>query len=115
MAQIGHESGSLRYRAEILPEGTTEEKSYDGYKGRGLIQATLKDNYSKHGKYKGEDFLGENRLKLETHEYAADSAGWFLNHGSTYRLIDYFDANDLIFVSAVVNGGFNGFNDRASI
>lgn len=115
LAQIGHESGSLRYRAEVLPKGTTEQEKYKGYKGRGLIQITWEDKYQEYGKYKGVDFLGENRLKLETCEYATDSAGWYWNFGTPYGLSDYADVNDLIFISAAVNAGFNGFADRALI
>jgi len=115
LAQIGHESGSLRYRAEVLPRGVTEQEAYAGYKGRGLIQITFKDKYQEYGRYKGMDFLGENRLKLETVEYATDSAGWFWNFGSPYKLNDYADKNDLILISTVINGGFNGFDDRAAI
>lgn len=115
LAQIGHESGSLRYRAEILPAGKTEQEAYDGYKGRGLIQITFKAKYQEYGNYKGVDFLGENRLKLETYEYATDSAGWFWNFGSPYKLSDYADRNDLVLISAAINGGFNGFDDRVSI
>jgi len=115
LAQIGHESGSLRYRAEILPRGVTEEEAYAGYKGRGLIQITFKAKYLEYGRYKGVDFLGENRLKLESVEYATDSAGWFWNFGSPYKLSDYADRNDLILISTAINGGFNGFDDRAAI
>lgn len=115
LAQIGHESGSLRYRAEILPAGKTEQAAYAGYKGRGLIQITFKKKYEEYGSYKGIDFLGENRLKLETYQYATDSAGWFWNFGSPYKLNDYADKNDLILISTAINGGFNGFDDRAAI
>ena len=115
LAQIGHESGSLHYRAEILPAGKTEEEAYAGYKGRGLIQITFKAKYEEYGVYKGVDFLGENRVKLETYEYATDSAGWFWNFGSPYKLSDYADKNDLVLISTAINGGFNGFDDRAAI
>ena len=115
LAQIGHESGSLLYRAEVLPAGKTEQDAYAGYKGRGLIQITFKAKYQEYGEYKEIDFLGENRLKLETYEYATDSAGWFWNFGSPYSLSDYADKNDLILISTAINGGFNGFDDRAAI
>lgn len=115
LAQIGHESGCLRYRAEILPKGATEDKSYDGYMGRGLIQITFKNNYQRYGKHKGQNFLDENRTKLESHEYAADSAGWFWTSGTPFNLNDYAADNDLIFISAAINGGFIGFDDRELI
>lgn len=115
LAQIGHESGSLRYRAEILPKGKKEADVYDGYKGRGLIQLTYRKNYVKYGKFKGVSFLGDDRTKLESYEYATDSAGWYWCHGKAYDLNDYADKNDLYYISASINGGFNGFEDRAAI
>jgi putative chitinase len=115
LAQLGHESGHLKYRAEVLPPNKTEEVQYSGYMGRGLIQLTGKENYAAYGRFKNADFLGENRLKLESHEYATDSAGWFWNYGRSCGLSDYADKNDLIFLSAEINGGFNGFQDRVSI
>jgi putative chitinase len=115
LAQIGHESGSLRYRAEILPKGKKESDVYDGYKGRGLIQLTYRKNYVKYGKFKGVSFLDDERSKLESYEYATDSAGWYWCHGKGYDLNDWADKNDLIYISASINGGFNGFDDRSAI
>jgi putative chitinase len=115
LAQIGHESGSLRYRAEVLPKGKKESDVYDGYKGRGLIQLTYRKNYVKYGKFKGVSFLDDDRTKLESYEYATDSAGWYWCHGKPYDLNGWADKNDLIYISASINGGFNGFDDRASI
>jgi putative chitinase len=115
LAQIGHESGSLRYRAEILPKGKKESDVYDGYKGRGLIQLTYRRNYVKYGKFKGVNFLDENRTLLETYDYATDSAGWYWCHGKGYDLNPWADKNDLLYISASINGGFNGFDDRSAI
>jgi putative chitinase len=115
LAQIGHESGSLRYRAEVLPKGKKESDVYDGYKGRGLIQITYRKNYAKYGKFKGISFIDDDRTKLENHEYATDSAGWYWCHGTAHDLNGYADKNDLIYISASINGGFNGFDDRAAI
>lgn len=115
LAQIGKESGSLKFRAEVLEAGKTEESAYAGYKGRGLIQLTFKTKYQEYGDYKGVSFLGENRFKLENYEYATDSAGWFWNFGSPYKLNEYADRNDLIFITNAINGGLNGFSERASI
>lgn len=115
LAQIGHESGSLRYLVEVLPKGKREADVYDGYMGRGLIQLTLKANYKKYGDFKGLDFLGNNKFKLETIEYATDSAGWFWVYGKGIDLNLEADRNDLLMVSARVNGGYNGLDDRIAI
>jgi predicted chitinase/LysM repeat protein len=115
LAQIGHESMSLYYRAEVLKPPDTEQSKYNGYKGRGLIQITGKGNYEKYGEYKGKNFLGENRLLIEDYEYATDSAGWFWVAGKEFDLNKYADKNDLYFISATINGGFNGLDERASM
>ncbi|MEW6761854.1 MAG: LysM peptidoglycan-binding domain-containing protein [Pseudomonadota bacterium] len=113
LAQIGHESGSLQFRAEKLKKGVKESDVYDGYKGRGLMQLTYRKNYVAYGKFKGVDFTGDNRTKLESYEYATDSAGWYWRHGKGFDLNKYADLNDLIYVSALINGAFNGFQHRA--
>lgn len=115
LAQIGHESGALRYLAEILPKGKKEAEVYDGYKGRGLIQLTWKTNYEKYGNYKKVNFLDANKIKLESIEYGTDSAGWFLCHGKGTDLNKEADRNDLLLISARVNGGYNGLDDRIAI
>jgi|GEM_PF-2036687 len=115
LAQIGHESGYLRYVAEVLPTGTKEDDVYDGYKGRGLIQITFKKNYERYGEYVGVNFLGENKEKLESIEWATDSAGWYWCHGTSSNLNAPADRNDLLDISVSINGGFNGFNDREAI
>lgn len=93
----------------MLPAGVTEEKAYAGYKGRGLIQLTLEPNYIAYGIAVGENFLGDNKTKLEEVKWATDSAGWYWRHGSAYDLNPPAEKNDLIFISAAVNGGFNGY------
>ncbi|MFB9241006.1 LysM peptidoglycan-binding domain-containing protein [Massilia antarctica] len=115
LAQIGHESGQLRYTAEVLPKGVKEADVYDGYKGRGLIQLTFKTNYVKYGEFVGKDFLGDNRGNLEKVDAATDSAGWFWVHGYATDLNTYADDNDLIQISTSINGAFNGFDDRVAI
>lgn len=115
LAQIGHESSLLKYRAEVLEKGVKESQVYDGYKGRGLMQITYEKNYAAYGKYKGVDFLGDNRSKLESVEYATDSAGWFWCYGKKVDLNKFADENDLYYITAKINGGFNGFNHRAEL
>jgi predicted chitinase len=115
LAQVGHESGRLRFTAEILQKGVKESDVYDGYKGRGLIQLTYKKNYAAYGEAAKEDFLGSNRTKLETEKWASDSAGWFWTSGSARDLNELADKNDLLAISAYINGAFNGFEDRREI
>ena len=114
LAQIGHESGGFHYMAELVSNAVAQA-NYGGYKGRGLIQITFEDNYRKYGDYVGVNFLGANKTQLETVQYATDSAGWFWCHGKGVDLNTYADKNDLLQISALINGAFNGFDDRVNI
>ena len=114
LAQVGHESAELQYVAEVLPKEVTEENTYGGYKGRGLIQLTHKSNYVAYGDAVGENFLDANKTKLEETKWATDSAGWYWCNGSTYDLNSSAEKNDLIFISAAINGGFNGYEGFTS-
>jgi len=113
LAQVGAESGELRYVSEILAKGVTEEKAYRGYKGRGLIQLTGKENYTNFGLFEKQDFLGANRVKIEEPEWAAKSAGWYWTSGKkNHDLNDLADKNDFLAICCLVNGAFIGFDDR---
>lgn len=107
LAQILHESGGLR----LTKEGGVSENSYGGFIGRGLIQITGKDNYTKYQDFSGEDVTSSliNKQKLENDPHAAKSAGWFWNISNLNSLADN---NDFIMITRIVNGGFNGFDDR---
>ncbi len=122
LAQVGHESGELRYVRELasgqaydigkLAEslGNTPEDDDDGerYKGRGLIQITGTANYKALSKDLGCDFLA-NPERLEEPVYAAMSAGWFWNKRKLNRLADL---DDLKRITKRINGGLNGLEDR---
>lgn len=111
MAQVLHESAMLYYTAE---SGATDS-DYKGYKGRGLLMLTTLKNYKSYGIYENEDFTSstKNKEKLENIPYSARSAGWFW---SIYRKLNsYADDNDFIYCTYIVNGGFNGCDDRVGI
>lgn len=115
LAQVGHESGELTYAAEVLPKGKKESDVYDGYKGRGLIQLTWKRNYSSYGVAAGHNFLDEHKSELEEPAWASDSAGWFWTSGGSTDLNALADKNDLLSISARINGAFNGFEHRSEL
>ncbi len=112
LAQVGAESGELKYSAEVLPKGKKEADVYDGYKGRGLLQLTYKASYEAYGKAVGHDFTGEHRTDLEKPKWAVDSAAWYWTSHSDEDLNDFADDNDFLAITAHINGGFNGFDDR---
>jgi len=108
IAQLAHESAEFKYNEEI---GTTDAH-YGGYKGRGYIQISLKGAYESYGKYVKVNFLGSNNVKMAQLPYSIDSAGWFWTKFKWKDLNELADKNDIICISAIVNGGFNGFDDR---
>ena len=121
LAQLGHESGSLRYTAELASgaayEGRTDlgnTQPGDGprFKGRGLIQITGRTNYTNYGNDRGQDYItGLNPNLLATDpNIAADCSGWFW---ATRHLNELADNDDLLTITKRINGGTNGLDDRA--
>ena len=90
--------------------GNGTEASGDGYKfcGRGLIQLTGKDNYSRFAKSIGKT-LDETVAYLETAEGAVASAAWFWDAN---KLNVYADKGDFVGLTKRINGGTIGLADR---
>lgn len=120
LAQVGHESGDLRYQEEIADGyayegrkdlGNTQPGDGPRFKGRGLIQLTGRANYEKFGAAIGRDLVsGDNPgLVASDPQLAVDVAGWFW---STRGLNTLADADDLSGITRRVNGGLNGLADR---
>ena len=117
LAQIGHESGQLRYTEELATGsdyegrkdlGNTEVGDGVRYKGRGLLQITGRRNYALCSL--GLDLpLLENPELLTQPEYAALSAGWYWYN---CNLNSYCDKDDFIGLTRRINGGINGLQDR---
>lgn len=119
LAQAFHESGHLSRTKEMDNSAGTylKSKNYYPYVGRGLIQLTTDDNYEAYGLAIGEDFLNAtNMIKLENAPHAAQSAGWFWKNGVLSSNLNLkADKNDFLIITARINGGFNGFDDRLKI
>ncbi len=117
LAQIGHESGQLRYVKE-LASGTAYEGRKDlgntapgdgvRYKGRGLIQITGKANYAQVGQALGLPLLETPEL-LEQSLNAARSAGWFWKSRNLNALADLGLFKE---ITKRINSGYNGYADR---
>jgi putative chitinase len=90
--------------------GNGPEDSGDGwkYRGKGLIQLTGKDNYTRFSDATGVDAV-ENPELLAEPEMAALSAGWFW---STNGLNALADAKDVPGMTRRINGGLHGLDDR---
>ena len=117
LAQIGHESGQLRYVQEIASGKAYEGRkdlgnlfSGDGvrYKGRGLIQITGRANYQSLSNDLGVDFINEPE-KLQSPRYAVLSAFWFWDKKNLNK---WADIPDFEKITRIINGGLNGYKDR---
>jgi len=128
IAQIGHESGHLRYVRELggneylskydtgkLAErlGNTPEADGDGqfYRGRGLIQVTGRANYAECGEALGLDLINHPEL-LEQPQHAAMSAAWYWGSRGLNSLAD---KGDFLSITKRINGGTNGLADRQAL
>lgn len=120
LSQIGHESGELRFKAEIasgeayegrLDLGNIQPGDGRRYKGRGLIQLTGRANYAEYGKAIGREaeILQSPELIEQDPELCVDVAGWFWTKRNLNLLAD---ADDLTAITKRVNGGLNGLEDR---
>lgn len=120
LAQIGHESGQLRYVQEIASGaayegrkdlGNTEPGDGVRFKGRGLLQITGRANYAKCGEALSLPLLEQPEL-LEMPRHACRSAGWFWKSRGLNELAD---KGDFKLICKRINGGFNGFADRLAL
>jgi putative chitinase len=86
------------------------ENSGDGWKfrGRGLIQLTGRDNYTKFAEGLGIS-LDDTVAYLETPEGAVSSAGWFWDNNDLNK---YCDRDDFVGLTKRINGGTIGLEDR---
>ena len=120
LAQVGHESGELRYTEELASgeayEGRTDlgnTQPGDGkrFKGRGLIQLTGRANYAAYGRAIGVDLTKDGAWALVARDphFAVDVACWFWE---THRLNQWADQDDQRTVTRRINGGLSGFADR---
>ena len=121
IAQIGHESGQLKYVKEIWGP-TAAQMRYEGradlgntqsgdgskYRGRGLIQITGRANYKACGEALGLDLVNQPEL-LEKPQHACMSAAWFW---ATKGLSPLADDGKFETLTRRINGGVNGLADR---
>ena len=124
IAQIGHESGQLKYVKEIWGP-TAAQAKYEGrkdlgntvagdgskYRGRGLIQITGRANYMACGEALGLDLIKQPEL-LEKPQHACMSAAWFW---ATKGLNTLADADQFDKITRRINGGQNGSADRQAL
>ena len=90
--------------------GNGPEESGDGYRycGRGLIQLTGKDNYTRYAQ-STEQSVEEASEHLTTFEGCVQSAAWFWEANN---LNQYADKGDILTMTKRINGGTIGLEDR---
>jgi len=92
--------------------GNGPEESGDGWRfcGRGLIQVTGRENYTRFGN--SLNMTAEEASEyMETFEGAAQSACWFWQSNNLNK---WADSNDLVTLTKRINGGTNGLEDRCN-
>ncbi|MFH6564882.1 glycoside hydrolase family 19 protein [Pseudomonas kulmbachensis] len=124
IAQIGHESGQLKYVKEIWGP-TAAQAKYEGrqdlgntvagdgskYRGRGLIQITGRANYMTCSEALALDLINHPEL-LEKPQHACMSAAWFW---ASRGLNTLGDAGKFDAITQRINGGQNGAADRQAL
>jgi putative chitinase len=90
--------------------GNGDESTGDGYRycGRGLIQLTGRNNYTKFADHMGMAVEEVPQL-LETYDGAVKSACWFWHSNN---LNQWADAGDMLNMTKRINGGTMGLEDR---
>lgn len=122
LAQIAHESGGLRWLEELASgaayEGRADlgnDQPGDGprFKGRGLIQLTGRANYAEFERAVARDLTSSTAAAAQVAkdpDLCVRAATWFWSERGLNALAD---ADDLEAVTRRINGGLNGFDDRA--
>jgi putative chitinase len=126
LAQIGHESGALKFKVEIWGPtpaqqryennrrlGNTQPKDGFKFRGRGYIQTTGRHNYAVLARALNIDCVNNPDL-LATTENAARSAAFFWGNNKLNLVADTIIKKPLNFrlLTKKINGGLNGYDDR---
>jgi len=126
VAQIGHESGGLKYFEEIASGeayegrsdlGNTETGDGKRYKGRGPIQLTGRSNYRTSGARLGLDFEDDPELVLFPSGGFKAAADYWKSHwsGNLNRYCDSGTDADFRTLTRRINGGTNGLDHREEL
>lgn len=123
LAQVGHESGALRFTEEIASGEAYEGRADLGnvrpgdgkrFKGRGLIQLTGRYNYARFGAALGreDEILANPGLVAADLGLCVGAAGWYWEARGLSPLAD---ADDFRTITQRINGGFNGIEHRQAL
>lgn len=119
LAQVGHESASLKYMHEIATGEAYEGRADLGnthpgdgkmFRGHGPIQLTGRANHMAFFEYLGRPELIDTPQILETDlGLAWLASGWFWMSND---LNSHADRDDVKRITKIINGGYNGLADR---
>lgn len=116
-AQAAHESAHFQTLSEYADGSAYEGRSDLGntkpgdgkrYKGRGIFQLTGRSNYRLFGKQIGLDL--ENNPELAQHPEVSVLTA--LEYWKNRHLNEYADDDNIELITARINGGYNGLDDR---
>jgi len=119
LAQCSHESGGFKWVTEFASGAAYEGRkdlgntqSGDGrrFKGRGFIQLTGRNNYTKFNKGVSKDVI--NNPALCATDFVAETACWYWKTRKLNRYAIDGTYHSLLQCSYRVNGGWNGYEDR---
>jgi putative chitinase len=108
--EYAHKQEQIANRVYGGRMGNGDESSGDGFRycGRGLIQLTGKNNYTKFAESIGMA-VEEVPALLETYDGAVKSACWFWH---TNNINQWADVGDILTMTKRINGGVIGLEDR---
>lgn len=124
LAQIGHESGGLKFWSEIWGP-TAAQRRYEGrrdlgntqpgdgkrYRGRGPIQITGRANYRRYSELLNLPLIDQPEL-LEQPQHGFRSAGAYWKQKGLNDLADKNTLAAFREITRRINGGFNGLAER---
>lgn len=126
-AQVGHESGGLKYQTELADgsayEGRTDlgnTQPGDGrrFRGRDFLQITGRNNYTRLSQWAHSQgivptptYFVDRPDDLASDQYAFVGAVWYWTVARP-QLNTLADNGDILGATRAVNGGTNGLNDR---
>ena len=117
IAQVAHESDCFNAMEEYASGedyegrddlGNTQPGDGVRFKGRGLMQLTVRANYADFSKAMNQDFIAQPQLVGHI-PWAIWVAGWYWHNR---QLNEYADRDDLEGVTLRVNGDYNDLEDR---
>ncbi|MGF6701565.1 putative chitinase [Paraburkholderia sp. MM5496-R1] len=123
LAQFSHECDQLRTNEEYrngdgsTPAGWSNYRGGSNFHGRGLIQLTHDDNYTKYGSAVGNSSIATDPdIVSQQVAHTVESACWYWRKGSAWGDINPMaERSDFLNVTIAVNGGYRHVFERNSL